>query len=176
VGTNIRKATKDYSDEDFLALMSTNVHSAFSLTRDCYPLLQASGDACVLFNSSVAGGPTVLRSSSIYAMTKASLNQLTKNIACEWANDGIRVVSIAPWYVETALTKPVLSDTEFLDEVISRTPMKRVGQPLEIARTMAFLASPAASYITGITAPVDGGFSCAGLISMGLLISSNQRH
>lgn len=164
VGTNIRKPTKDYTDEEFFTLTSTNVHSAFSLTRDCYPLLKKSGDACVLFNSSVVGGPTVVRSMSIYAMTKASLNQLTKNLACEWAKDGIRVISIAPWYVETALTKKLLSDKAFFDEVISRTPMKRIGQPIEIAQTIAFLTSPAASYITGVTVPIDGGFSCAGLI------------
>lgn len=164
VGTNNRKPTHHYTDEDFMALMSTNVQSAFSLTRDCYPLLKASRNACVIFNSSVVGGPTVLRQMSLYSMSKASLNQLTKALACEWAGDGIRVVAIAPWYVETALTKQVLADKDFLDQVVSRTPMQRVGQPLEVARTMAFLASPAASYITGAIVPVDGGFSCAGLI------------
>ncbi|KAJ9529086.1 hypothetical protein QJQ45_007786 [Haematococcus lacustris] len=128
-----------------------------------HPLLKASGQAVVLFNSSVAGGPTAMRSGTIYAMTKAALNQLTKNLACEWAAEGIRVNSVAPWYTATELAMQVLQDEDFRRQVISRTPLARVGQPEEVAATFAFLASPAAAFITGQTLAVDGGYSVKGL-------------
>jgi Tropinone reductase 1 len=163
VGTNIRKPSTEFTDADFDTIQRTNLLSAFCLCRDFHPLLKAAGSSCVLFNSSVAGGPTAMKSGSPYACSKASLNQLAKNLACEWASDGIRVISVAPWYTATPLAMQVLADKTFEAEVLARTPMRRVAQPVEIARVMAFLASDAASYITGATIPVDGGYSCSGL-------------
>ncbi|KAL6762497.1 hypothetical protein V8C86DRAFT_3130842 [Haematococcus lacustris] len=156
VGTNIRKPTVDYTSEEYSRLMTTNLESA-------YHLCQASGQAVVLCNSSVAGGPTAMRSGTIYAMTKAALNQLTKNLACEWAAEGVRVNSVALWYTATELAMQVLQDEDFRRQVISRTPLARVGQPEEVAATFAFLASPAAAFITGQTLAVDGGYSVKGL-------------
>jgi Tropinone reductase 1 len=163
VGTNIRKPSLQFTDADCEALHRTNLLSAFCLTRDLHPLLKAAGHACVLFNSSVAGGPTAMKSGSLYAMSKASLNQLARNLTCEWAGEGIRVISVAPWYTATPLAMQVLADKEFEAEVLARTPMRRVAEPVEIARVMAFLASDAASYVTGVTLPVDGGYSVMGL-------------
>ncbi|GFH18731.1 tropinone reductase [Haematococcus lacustris] len=163
VGTNIRKPTVDYTSEEYSRLMATNLESAYHLCQVAHPLLKASGQAVVLFNSSVAGGPTAMRSGTIYAMTKAALNQLTKNLACEWAAEGIRVNSVAPWYTATELAMQVLQDEDFRRQVISRTPLARVGQPEEVAATFAFLASPAAAFITGQTLAVDGGYSVKGL-------------
>jgi tropinone reductase I len=163
VGTNIRKPTATFTDDDFAVIFHTNVHSAFALSRDFYPMLKASRSGCVLFNSSVAGGPTAMKSGTLYAMTKAALNQFAKNLACEWAKDGIRAVSVAPWYTETPLAMQVLQDATFAAEVLARTPLGRVAKPVEVARVMGFLASPASSYITGITVPVDGGYSVMGL-------------
>lgn len=151
------------TDEDFDVLFDVNLKSAFALCREFYPMLKASGDACILFNSSVAGGPTAMKSGCLYGMSKASMNHLAKNIACEWGKDGIRAVSIAPWYTETPLAMKVLKDPVYEKSVLDRTPMGRVAQPEEVAAVMSFLASPAASYITGITVPVDGGYSVMGL-------------
>jgi Tropinone reductase 1 len=72
------------------------------------------------------------------------------------------VNAVAPWYIDTPLARQVLADEAYRDEVIQRTPMGRVGQPAEVARAIAFLCMDAASYITGQTLPVDGGFSVYG--------------
>lgn len=90
------------------------------------------------------------------------MNQLAKNLACEWAKDGIRVNSVSPWYTATPLAQQVLKDETLRKEVLDRTPMKRVGEPQEVASVMAFLASKAASYITGQNVHVDGGYSVMG--------------
>ena len=98
VGTNIRgKRSDEYTPGDYATIMTTNLASAFHLCQLSYPLLKASGTgASVVFLSSVAG-IVAIRSGSVYAMSKAALNQLAKNLSCEWAADGIRVNSVAPW-------------------------------------------------------------------------------
>ena len=70
VGTNTRKQSVEYTSSDFESLVSTNLQSAFNMSQLCYPLLQAANGSCIVFNSSVAGGPTAMKSGSIYAMTK----------------------------------------------------------------------------------------------------------
>lgn len=164
VGTNIpRRETLVQTDDDFDFLINTNLKSAFSLTRECHSMLRASGDSCVILVSSIAGGPVAMKSGSLYAMTKASMNQLTKNLTCEWSKDGIRVLSVAPGYIETPLAEKVLKDEEYKKSVLDRVPMKRIGKPEEVARVMAFLSSPGASYMSGNTVHIDGGYSVMGL-------------
>lgn len=160
-GSNIRKAAKDVEDGEFEKLINTNLRSAYELTRKLYPLIKKSKQGNVVFMSSVAG-LTHIRTGALYAMTKAAMNQLTKNLAAEWAEDGIRVNAIAPWYIATPLAKQVLEDDAYKKEVLDRTPMKRVGEPREVASAVLFFCSPQASYITGQTLAVDGGFSIFG--------------
>jgi NAD(P)-dependent dehydrogenase (short-subunit alcohol dehydrogenase family) len=112
--------------------------------------------------SSVSGGPTCTQTGSVYAATKAAMNHFTKYTACEWAPDGIRVNAIAPWYIRTPLAEGVLAHAEYADAVLSRTPARRVGEPSEVADALAYMASDAASYVSGTVLQVDGGFSASG--------------
>jgi len=156
-GHNIRKATMDYNDDEWRSIFETNVFSAFELSRFAYPLLKQHANSSIVNVGSVSG-LTHVRTGSPYGSSKAALHQLTKNLACEWASDGIRVNSVAPWYIRTRRTSDVLAVPEYLDEVLDRTPMGRIGEPEEVAGAVAFLCMPAASYITGECISVDGGF------------------
>ncbi len=161
VGTNIRKKTVAYSEKEYQLLLDTNLTSAFHLSQLLYPALKESGQGNIIQISSVSG-LNHLRTGAIYGMTKAAMIQLTKNLAVEWANDNIRVNALAPWYIRTPLADAVLQNEEYLKDVLSRTPMGRVGEPAEVAAAAAFLCMPAASYITGQCLAIDGGFSVFG--------------
>ena len=156
-GSNQRKPTMEYSDEEWRALFEVNLHAAFELSRYAYPLLTRHASSSIVNVGSVSG-LTHVRTGSPYGMSKAALHQLTHNLACEWAEDGVRVNSVAPWYIRTRRTSPALADPDYLEEVIARTPMRRIGEPEEVAAAVAFLCLPAASYITGECIAVDGGF------------------
>ena len=161
VGTNIRKKALEYSEDEYRHIFATNMDSMFFLSRKLHPLLKGQAHSAIVNLVSVAG-LTALRTGAPYAMTKAALIQMTKNLAMEWAADGIRVNAVAPWYTRTPLAEAVLADKGYLGEVLGRTPMKRIGECDEVARAVAFLAMPAASYITGHCLVVDGGFSIYG--------------
>jgi len=141
--------------------METNLYSAFSLARQAHQLMKKSGRASLVNISSVAG-LTHIRTGVVYGMTKAAMVQMTRNLAVEWAAHGIRVNAVAPWYIDTPLARQVLKNLDYLQEVLNRTPMKRIGKPEEVATAVAFLCMPASSYITGQTLAVDGGFSIYG--------------
>ncbi|HDJ34217.1 MAG TPA: SDR family oxidoreductase [Bacteroidetes bacterium] len=161
VGMNIRKKAMEYSEEEIRQIMDTNLYSAFSLAREAHPLMKRSGRASLVNISSVAGLAHI-RTGVVYGMTKAAMVQMTRNLAVEWATHGIRVNAVAPWYIDTPLARQVLKNMDYLQEVLKRTPMKRIGKPEEVAAAVAFLCMPAASYITGQTLAVDGGFSIYG--------------
>ncbi|XP_021904201.1 tropinone reductase homolog At5g06060 [Carica papaya] len=161
VGTNIRKPTIEFSAEEYSKLMSTNLESMYHTCQLAHPLLKASGSGSIVFISSVAGLVHV-GSGSIYGATKGAINQLTRNLACEWANDNIRTNCVAPWYIRTSLAEHLLENKEFLDKIVSRTPLQRVGEPEEVSSLVAFLCLPAAAYITGQIVSVDGGMTVNG--------------
>ena len=157
VGNNRAQRVSAYSDADLAFILSTNVASAFETCRMLYPQLKQHGDARIVNVASVSG-MTHVRTGVAYGMSKAALIQMTRNLACEWASDGIRVNAIAPWYIRTQRSEAALAAPEYLDEVLSRTPLGRIGEPQEVAAAIAFLCLPASSYITGTCLPVDGGF------------------
>lgn len=112
-----------------------------------------------IINISSQAGFVALPTESVYCMTKAAIAHLTKCLALEWARYNITVNAVAPTFIETPGTKKWLDDTAFRASVRKRIPLGRIGKPQEVAEPVVFLASPAASLITGATLMIDGGWT-----------------
>jgi NAD(P)-dependent dehydrogenase (short-subunit alcohol dehydrogenase family) len=162
VGTNVRKAFVEYAEEEYRRLFEINLFGMIDLTQQSFSLLKNSGNGSIINIASVAGSLDV-QSGPPYGMTKAAIIQLSRHLAAEWAPHHIRVNAVSPWYIETPLTEPVLSQPARLEKILTRTPMDRVGQPEEVSSLVAFLAMDKSSYITGQNIMVDGGMSVKGL-------------
>ncbi|XP_074310931.1 noroxomaritidine/norcraugsodine reductase-like isoform X1 [Silene latifolia] len=154
--------TATCTEEHFSHVMATNFESAYHLSQLSYPLFKTSKTASIIFLSSIAS-QFACAVGSVYGPAKGALNQLTKNLACEWAKDNIRVNAIAPGAILTPLTEDMFKDENgILKDLKTRVPLGRGGEANEISTVVAFLCMPAASYVTGQTIFVDGGFSING--------------
>lgn len=161
-GGNVRARLTDYDDATIESMIALNLTAPVLLSRDLHPALRAAGGASVIHVGSVAG-LVALPTGVAYGSAKAGIAQVARTLALEWARDGIRVNTVAPWYTRTPLVEPVLAQPERLAAIVARTPLGRIAEPHEIATVVAFLAMPAASYITGQCLAVDGGMSIQGL-------------
>jgi NAD(P)-dependent dehydrogenase (short-subunit alcohol dehydrogenase family) len=153
------RTADEYTIDDWNAISETNLRGAFLCTKYTYPLLKES-KGCVVNISSVqafANEPKI----SVYAATKAGLLALTRGMALDFAADGVRVNAVCPGAIQTGMMEPFIKDqpdpVEAVKAIGRTIPLGRVGQPEDIAQAVYFLASPAASYITGATLVVDGG-------------------
>nr|WP_292769720.1 glucose 1-dehydrogenase [Mesorhizobium sp.] len=160
VGIGPMNLAVDVTEEDFDYTVDINLKGTFFTTQTVGKLMIAQKSGRIINMSSQAGTVT-LRAESIYCMSKAAINHLTRCLAAEWAEHGITVNSIAPTFIHTDGTKPALSDPAFHRQVLNHIPLGRIGDPIDVAGTVVFLASPAAALITGANILVDGGWSVA---------------
>lgn len=160
--TTIRKKLHEYDEEEYRGIIELNVISLVELCRLVFPYLKYSRSPSVVNLASVAGIVDI-QSGAPYGVTKAAVIQLSRNLAAEWAEYGIRVNTVSPWYTATEMAAPVLADPERLNLILSRTPLGKVGQPEDIAAAVAFLCMDKAGHITGQNLAVDGGFLVKGL-------------
>jgi NAD(P)-dependent dehydrogenase (short-subunit alcohol dehydrogenase family) len=147
----------DITEDDFDAVLRVNLKGAFLVAQAVAREMARAGRGSIVNMSSV-NGTLAIPSIASYNVSKGGINQLTRVMALALADKGIRVNAVAPGTIATELAaKAVLTSEEAKARIMSRTPLRRLGEPAEIADTVAFLASDAASYITGEIMVVDGG-------------------
>jgi len=147
----------EVSDEAYDKTMSSNVRSNLWLMQLVMPEMAERKDGVVIIISSISGmrGSPML---GVYAISKAADLQLCRNLAVEWGQHNIRINCIVPGLVKTDFARALWEDPAVLEQAVSNAPLKRIGQPIEIAGAAVFLASDAASYVNGHQLMVDGGF------------------
>jgi NAD(P)-dependent dehydrogenase (short-subunit alcohol dehydrogenase family) len=145
-------------DEEWIRILDVNLSGVFSFCRAAAPLMARTGGS-IINVSSIAGSVGQERLAA-YAASKGGVEALTKTLALEWAARGIRVNAVAPGYIETDMTRDLLA-SRWRSRLLERIPLRRFGRPEEVVGAVVFLASEAASYITGATLFVDGGWTAA---------------
>ncbi len=138
------------------AVLDVNLHGTLNVTLAFVPVLRAT-KGCVINIASIAGFVSTATSIG-YSTSKAAVRMLTQNLAQELAKDGVRVNAIAPGVLNTAMTEATRTNPERLQSFLSRIPLGRIGEPEELVGPVVFLASSMASYVTGTTLVVDGGY------------------
>jgi NAD(P)-dependent dehydrogenase (short-subunit alcohol dehydrogenase family) len=140
-------------------LLTLNVRAAFLVAQAAARTMVAQGSGVIINMSSQMGHVGSERDRTVYVMTKHAVEGLTKAMAVELAPKGVRVVSIAPTFVQTPLTQPFFDDPATRKWILDRIPLGRGGTVEEVAQAVVFLASPAASLVTGSSLLVDGGWT-----------------
>jgi NAD(P)-dependent dehydrogenase (short-subunit alcohol dehydrogenase family) len=144
--------------EDFDQVMSVNLRSMVKLTDLAMPHIAARGGGSVILMSSLSA----LRGNhaiNAYALSKAGVAQLARNLAVQWGPSQVRVNALAPGLIATPLSEPLIADDSFMTRRMQMTPLRRVGSVADVASACVFLASPASSFITGQHIAIDGGTS-----------------
>jgi NAD(P)-dependent dehydrogenase (short-subunit alcohol dehydrogenase family) len=159
-GTALRKAAVQLPLEDWDKVVAVNMTGVFLCARAAARHMIAAGQGGAIVNMAsimgFSGGG--LYPNISYQTTKGAVVNMTRALAVEWAPNGIRVNAVAPTYVRTRFIAPLLAQPELMARIEAMTPLGRIAEPEEVAAAILFLASPAASMITGHTLPVDGGF------------------
>jgi len=147
----------EYDIETFQRVIDVNLTGTMRMCVSARPKLAAARGAIVNTASMLSffGGPMV----PAYTASKGGVMQLTKALAAAWAPDGIRVNAIAPGWIATEMTRSLVEEEARSGEILTRTPLKRWGEPADIGGAVVFLCSDAARFITGAILPIDGGYA-----------------
>jgi NAD(P)-dependent dehydrogenase (short-subunit alcohol dehydrogenase family) len=140
-------------------MLALNVRSAYLTAQAAVRSMLASGNGGSIINITSQMGHVGSPRRTVYCMTKHALEGLTKAMAVELAPDGIRVNAVAPTFVETPMTQPMLDDPEFKSFVLDSIPLRRLATTRDVASAVLYLASPAAAMVTGTSLLVDGGWT-----------------
>ncbi|MFV0431881.1 MAG: SDR family NAD(P)-dependent oxidoreductase [Alphaproteobacteria bacterium] len=152
----VARPESEWTEEEFLNVMDINLNSAMRLSREAFPHLKKTKGSIV----NVASMLSYLADADVpsYTASKTGIVGLTRVLAHKYGIDGVRVNAIAPGYHKTNMTKPLWSVEESAEKIANRSALKRWGTTDDLVGPVLFLASPAASFVTGITLAVDGGY------------------
>src|SRR5690606_21420192 len=159
-GTTVRGDALSFAADDFDRVLVVNLRGAFVAAQAAARAMGDGGGAIV--NIASLSARFGIRRGAAYGASKGGLVQLTKALALEWGPRGIRVNAVAPGYIATDLTAPLLADAARRDAIEARIPLGRWGTPDDVAGAVALLCSPLAAYVSGHVLYVDGGYSADG--------------
>lgn len=156
-GIHLKKAALETSDEEFERILQTNLHSVFSLTRECAKKMTARKRGCILFIGSMAGNFGIDRVVA-YGTSKTALTGLMNNLVTELSASNVRINTIAPGWIESPMfLNAINADPARKEKIVNRIAMEGFGRTQDIGNAAVFLASEAARYVTGVVLSVDGG-------------------
>jgi len=158
-GVTARIPTTEIEPATVRRLMEVNYYGTFWMCKEVGRLRLAQGHGNIVNMSALGGGFLGTgRGNAAYSSTKGAIASLTKELACEWGKNGIRVNAVAPCWFHTEMNATsIFANQRFMEQVVTKLPMGRIGQPPELVGPVVFLASEASSMITGLILPVDGG-------------------
>jgi NAD(P)-dependent dehydrogenase (short-subunit alcohol dehydrogenase family) len=154
--------TERCEPEMFARMVNTDLIGLFNVTRAAAPDMLRGGGGSIINLSSIFGNAGAENRTAGYFAAKGGVNQLTRLLACEWGDRGLRVNALAPNFFISEMTRSLLEDSGMADWMRSRTPMRRMGELPELVGPFLFLASDASSFVTGAVLNVDGGWSASG--------------
>lgn len=158
-GTNIPEPFAQISETHFDQIMNLNLRATFFVTQAAVQKIITTGSGGAIINISSQMGHVGAINRTVYCASKHALEGFTKALALELAPVGIRVVSVAPTFIETNMTRPMLADPQFGQSVLSKIPLGQLGQAQDVADAVVFLASSRARFVTGSSLLVDGGWT-----------------
>jgi NAD(P)-dependent dehydrogenase (short-subunit alcohol dehydrogenase family) len=160
-GIAFNTPAEEMPDEEWLRVIDINLNGVFWCCRAFGRHMLKAGRGSIINIGSMSGIiSNKPQPQSHYNASKAAVHMLTKSLAAEWAERGVRVNGVAPTYIETAMTRRGMENAQWFQTWLDMTPMHRVGQPPEIASVVLFLASDASSLMTGSIVVADGGYTC----------------